>query len=102
MSYNSRTIQVSPAFPRAHHKFVVFCREKHETGEGWLNYTPYEVWTGSFNFTANACKSFENVIVSSDPNIVLAFFKEYAQIAALSEPLDWEVAWTEPQCRIGS
>jgi PLD-like domain len=91
------------AFPRSHHKFVVFCKclENSSKGSG-LNYRPYSVWTGSYNFTKNAGQSFENAVVSSDANIVNAFMKEYGQIAALSEHLDWNSSWTAPEWRIGT
>lgn len=92
----------SPAFPRAHHKFVVLCRLAEGGDSYHRNYTPYEVWTGSFNFTQNAVRSFENAVVLRDPAVVRAYFQEYAQIAALSEVLDWEKEWVEPQWRIGS
>lgn len=96
-----------PAFPRSHHKFIVFCKSlenpKSEYGEViGMNYEPYAVWTGSFNFTHNATMSFENAVVLKEQEIVKAFFKEYAQIAAISEPLDWNSNWTEPEWRIGS
>ncbi len=98
----------SPAFPRAHHKFVVFCKSgiiakadrRYENED--QTFDPYEVWTGSFNFTKNATNSFENAIVSRDHNLVRAFFNEYGQIAALSERLDWNADWTTPEWRIGT
>lgn len=100
------------AFPRAHHKFVVFCKRHSETSSSsnyprenakYTNsFEPYEVWTGSFNFTKNATFSFENAVVSCDPNIVAAFTKEFGQIAALSEPLDWESIWVAPEWRVGT
>lgn len=83
----------SPAFPRMHHKFVVFCRRGLE---------PYAVWTGSFNFTKNAGSSLENALVLTDHGIVQAYFREWAQILAISEPLDWRSEWVAPQWRIGS
>lgn len=83
----------NPAFPRAHHKFVVFCRD---------GFTPYAVWTGSFNFTRNAGRSFENAVVINDPVIAQAYLKEWAQLLAISEPLDWQSEWVAPQWRIGS
>ena len=83
----------SAAFPRAHHKFVVFCRDGLE---------PYAVWTGTFNFTKNAGASLENALVLTDPNIVQAFFDEWAQLLAISEPLDWRSTWVVPEWRIGS
>jgi hypothetical protein len=98
-NYNS---EGPPSFPRAHHKFVVFCRLVEGTDSLYRNYVPYEVWTGSFNFTQNAVRSFENAVVLRDPAVVWAYFQEYAQIAALSEVLDWEKEWVEPQWRIGS
>ena len=103
-NYNS---DKSPAFPRAHHKFVVFCKAvapivHPQIDTTFYNYEPYEVWTGSFNFTKNAVRSFENVIVSTDQNIVRAFFQEAAQVQALSEPLNWESNWVAPEWRIGT
>jgi hypothetical protein len=99
----------APAFPRMHHKFVVFCRlTAPDKGNGEtkhphpLRIVPYQVWTGSFNFTYNASQSLENAMVSTDPRIVEAFYQEWGQIAALSEPLDWESSWVEPEWRIGS
>jgi hypothetical protein len=101
------------AFPRSHHKFVLFCRFLRDyaydprDGEiiidgGELFTEPYAVWTGSFNFTKTAGMSFENALVLRDPKIIQAFYQEYAQVAALSEPLDWETAWSEPEWRIGT
>jgi phosphatidylserine/phosphatidylglycerophosphate/cardiolipin synthase-like enzyme len=98
----------SAAFPRAHHKFVVFCRllsvasQTEEDEAQTPSFEPYEAWTGSFNFTKNATYSFENAVVSRDKNFVRAFFEEACQIAALSERLDWETEWTAPEWRIGS
>lgn len=51
---------------------------------------PYAVWTGSYNFTWNAEHSFENAVMIRDKKIAEAFANEYAQILALSEPLDWD------------
>lgn len=87
--------------PRSHHKFVLFC-DLMETIHGDVYCAPYEVWTGSFNFTQNATLSFENAIVLRDINIVRAFYREYAQVAALSEPLDWQSRWAAPEWRIGT
>lgn len=98
-NYNSLRV---PAFPRMHHKFIVLCHEAETEPRGYMNYEPYEVWTGSFNFTKNASDSFENAIVLKDACLVQAFFSEFAQIAALSEPLNWESEWVEPQWRWGS
>ena len=97
-NHNSQRV---PAFPRMHHKFIVLCKEIGGE-DGYRNYEPYEVWTGSFNFTKNAGFSFENAVVLRDADIVKAFFREYAQIAALSEPLNWEAEWVAPEWRVGS
>ena len=90
-----------PAFPRMHHKFIVFCQNVQSI-TGHPNYEPYEVWTGSFNFTKNGAFSLENAVVLRHKTLAKAFFSEYAQIAALSEPLNWDSEWMEPQWRVGS
>lgn len=90
------------AFPRMHHKFIVLCREIAVKDDEYKNYAPYEVWTGSFNFTKNAGSSFENAVVLRNATLAKAFLGEYAQVAALSEQLDWESEWIEPQWRPGS
>jgi len=93
-----------PAFPRAHHKFIVFCKQTKiaEHSHADLNFEPYEVWSGSFNFTFNAVNSLENVIISKDKNIVNAYFQEAAQIISISEKLDWTTNWIAPEWRIGT
>lgn len=93
-----------PAFPRMHNKFLVFCK-RQARGEGFDAHeapVPYAVWTGSFNLTANATQSLENALYITEPTIVNAYFKEFGQIMALSEPLDWTEDWTAPEWRIGS
>ena len=85
-----------PAFPRMHNKFLIFCKEK----SGII--CPYAVWTGSFNLTMNAGNSLENGLYITKKEIVYKYYKEYAQICAISEKLDWESDWCEPQWRIGS
>lgn len=83
----------NPAFPRMHNKFLVFFNKE---------LLPQGVWTGSFNLTFNATMSFENAVFLTDPIIVEAYFKEWGQLVALSEPLDWESEWCAPEWRIGS
>jgi hypothetical protein len=92
----------APAAPRAHHKFVVFCRYENVHDDPYGSVVPYAVWTGSFNFTKNACASFENAVVIREPAIVRAFFDEYQQVCTLSEKLDWSIAWVAPQWRVGT
>lgn len=91
----------SSAAPRMHHKFAVFCKA-HPTDPGRTWMLPYEVWTGSFNWSHNATKSFENAVVLQNPKVTKAYYLEFQQILALSEPLDWEHDWVAPQWRIGS
>lgn len=96
-----------PAFPRMHHKFVVFgkCVINAEYEEGWYGryrFAPYAVWTGSFNFTENAIRSLENALFVTDANIVQAYYAEWERVVSLSEPLDWESDWVAPEWRIGT
>lgn len=93
-----------PSSPRMHNKFLLFARLLFEDN---LEFTrtivePYAVWTGSFNFSKNAGRSLENALYVTDPKIVDAYYREYQQILAISEPLDWESEWCTPQWRIGS
>lgn len=100
----------SPAFPRMHHKFLLFCKNIEKTivdefdkkAYSFPTIEPYGVWTGSFNLTENATKSLENVIYTEHPDIVSAYFTEYAHIFALSEPLNWDTEWAAPEYRIGT
>lgn len=93
-----------PAFPRAHHKFLVFCnivKTKKRT-----SYVPVALWTGSFNLTKNATNSFENVLFFTDESgnneIINAFLNEHHQIFALSETLKWSNVWAAPEFRLGT
>jgi hypothetical protein len=63
---------------------------------------PYGVWTGSFNFTKSSVASFENAVYIEDSKIAYAYAHEFAQIFALSEPLDWTTSWSAPEYRIGT
>lgn len=97
-----------PANPRMHNKFMVF--GKVEQNEKWLwrddvaksVFFPYAVWTGSFNPTINGGRSLENAIYIYDDMIAKRYLKEWGQILALSEPLDWESEWACPTLRIGT
>jgi hypothetical protein len=94
-----------PAFPRMHNKFLVFCQPEFFKTNGertTFDPRPYAAWTGSFNLTQNACRSLENALYVTDPNIVAAYYREWAQIEAISEPLDWETDWVQPEWRIGT
>lgn len=94
-----------------HNKFLVFCDSSiiideknivyYEHPVYW-NYQPKVVWTGSFNFTQRAIQSLENAVILHDEEIAEAYFSEWAQIMALSEPLDWTSEYVEPEWRIGT
>jgi hypothetical protein len=98
----NHNFEKKPAFPRAHHKFLVFCQFSEEV----KGYIPVALWTGSFNFTKNATNSFENVLYFTDASggnvIIDAFLNEHHQLFALSEPLNWDEVWTTPEFRIGT
>lgn len=102
------------AFPRAHHKFLVFLEKTkshpdyyYDGNDGYEDNSPESfrataVWTGSFNFTKNAGQSLENAVYIESHEIADAYYREWAQVMALSEPLDWESDWVAPEWRIGS
>lgn len=104
----------NPSMPRCHHKFLVFCRtaisqthaNQPDCDIEYIDYTPEAIWTGSFNFSHNAVNSLENVIYLSDKSgtnpIIEEYLKEHHFALGLSEPLNWETAWVEPEYRIGS
>ena len=122
----------NPAHPKMHNKFLVFCKERMverqlnpTTGEfEWTDKSipygewtsemdtdntewfyeihPYAVWTGSFNFTQVATHSFENAVYIENDEIATAYMMEFGHIYALSEPLNWQSEWMEPQFRIGT
>ena len=101
--YGNHNRDKKPAFPRMHNKFLVFAKvTSGETEHEPKIIEPYAVWTGSFNFTKNATNSLENALYITEQLIVNAFFNEYGQIAAMSEPLDWISDWAEPEWRIGT
>ena len=93
--------------PKMHHKFVVFCRidssppKTYEEIDAFVS-VPYAVWTGSFNFTKNGSLSLENAVYIEEPEIARAYYDEWAQVAALSESLDWDSEYVDPEWRIGS
>lgn len=96
-----------PACPRMHHKFMVFCHMGHLEYDGprdryddpILPITPYAVWTGSYNFTQNGSRSMENALLIKDERIVQAYYYEWGQIEAISEPLDWACSDLDPEWR---
>lgn len=107
-----------PAYPRAHHKFLVFGtidtdRYPNEVGDFeevplWAGTPCFSVrdgavWTGSFNFTFNGTQSLENaVMIKKSTRLPGAYLREFSQVAARSEPLDWTEDWCAPEWRIGT
>ncbi|MDW6016791.1 phospholipase D-like domain-containing protein [Vibrio plantisponsor] len=99
----NHNLDKAPAFPRMHNKFLVFAKvEPNPMQNGFELIVPYGVWTGSFNLTKNATLSLENALYITDPLVVNAYFKEFGQIAAMSEELDWRSDWAAPEWRIGT
>jgi phosphatidylserine/phosphatidylglycerophosphate/cardiolipin synthase-like enzyme len=91
----------APAAPRMHHKFLVLCclkESKVMSGDKihvLKEIEPYAVWTGSFNLTFNAVNSLENAVLLTDPDIAKAYYREWQEVAFISEPLDWEQDWVQ-------
>jgi hypothetical protein len=83
--------------PRMHNKFLVFCKYDNVVGVD-----PYAAWTGSYNISATAERSFEKALLIRDPSLVNAYFLEYVQIACLSEPLNWKSVTVKPEWWRGS
>ena len=71
--------------PKMHHKFLVFCDSDPD-----VDLIPRAVWTGSYNVSQNAERSRENALVIHSETIAHAYLAEWAQLWALSEPLDWK------------
>lgn len=101
--YGKRTTR-----PKMHNKFLIFARYiepdyyTQPDSEQPYEIKPYAVWSGSFNVTWCATHSFENALYIANYRVANAYFEEYAQILALSEPLDWQSEWVAPEWRIGS
>lgn len=94
----------NPSFPRMHNKFLIFANTILSDTACPLDirFEPYAVWTGSFNLSYCASMSFENAIFIRNKDIATAYFGEFCQILAMSEPLDWKSDWIQPEWRIGS
>ena len=60
------------------------------------------VWTGSANLSRLAPRSRENCLVIRKPLIAFAYLHEWAQIMALSDPLDWDSDRVDPQWHEGT
>ncbi|KAM9950303.1 hypothetical protein ACTFIT_011553 [Dictyostelium discoideum] len=77
-------IQTNPSeyISRMHNKFIVF--GSFENGK----IEPKTVWTGSFNISIAAGKSFENVIILNSTEAASQYLKQFCLIFFLSEPLE--------------
>ena len=89
--------------PRMHNKFLVFGEQKYSTPQDPYGvFYPHSVWTGSFNLTKMASNSFENVLYIEDEVVANMYYRQYCEIASLSEPLDWTSEYIQPEWRVGS
>ena len=106
--------------PIMHHKFLVFgnMRVECKKAQNVLRdldpfespyveveeriFEPQAVWTGSYNPTRNANRSFENALLIEDSGLASIYYKEWVQIMSLSEPLNWESEWVAPEWKIGT
>ena len=77
--------------PRMHHKFALFGRTKTLRQEAYVNTSSAWssehwdlMWTGSYNFTANATRSLENGIFISDQSVIDCYFTEWRQVLLTS------------------
>lgn len=99
------------AWPRMHNKFLVFCdyAESSQPDGWWPPHIPQprhvvakKVWTGSYNISDNASRSWENAVLIDAPVIADVYAREFAQIFSFSERLDWTSKWVAPEYRFGS
>jgi hypothetical protein len=91
--------EVSAAEPEAAHDWSAYTLWEWEARAVIV---PSAVWTGSFNCTITATWSLDNALYLTIPAVVEAYYREWAQIAARSEPLDWQSEWAAPEWRIGT
>ena len=89
--------------PRMHNKFLVFARCSRKFLDGSKTaWKPYLVWTGSANLTAATDDSWENSLLIENREIAQAYLNEWIQLFALSEPLDWDSQYVNPEWRVGT
>lgn len=60
------------------------------------------VWTGSFNISQNGTRSLENVIIIRDRGVADSYLAEWKIIQGISEPLNWDSEYVDPEWRIGT
>ncbi len=97
--------------PLMHHKFLVFAKLTFLTEPGHEgeedpplvpHWDPRIVWTGSANLTRLTPRSRENCLIIRDSKVASAYFREWVDLAAISEQLDWESEWVEPEWKLES
>lgn len=81
---------------RCHHKFAVFGSVHNE------QIRPESVWSGSYNWTRGGERNLENAMHVRDAVIAEQYLREWSAVAAISEPLDWNARYVNPEWRIGS
>lgn len=64
--------------PRMHHKFALFANETKPEDDCPGSFDL--LWTGSYNFTANATKSLENGLFLKSPDVIEAYKTEWRQV----------------------
>jgi hypothetical protein len=62
--------------PRMHHKFVLFGNDMDTLDGNRFDL----LWTGSYNFTANATKSLENRLFVKCPEVINSYYVEWRQV----------------------
>jgi phosphatidylserine/phosphatidylglycerophosphate/cardiolipin synthase-like enzyme len=89
--------------PRLHHKFLCFFNRSDIMYDSEYCFRcNFKVWTGSFNMTNNATHSLENGVLIHSEEITKAYLREWARCFRLSESLDWNSEWVEPDFRLGT
>lgn len=108
---NNRDGEGQDRHPLMHNKFFIFVSAitqpaADREGEEFPALDPHwrveAVWTGSYNPTRLSPRSRENAVIIRDPFIGDAYLREWAGIMALSEPLDWDAEWIDPEWRHGT
>lgn len=97
--------------PLMHHKYLIFAdlslepepaHEGDEVLRGTIRWDPRFVWTGSCNLSNMARRSRENSVIIRKPAIAQAYLKDWAELMSVSEPLDWDADWVDPQWHEGT
>lgn len=78
-----------------HNKFLVFGnlvdRDRADVFE------PTTVWTGSLNLSTSSENNFENSVIIRSQTIAQQYVREWGQVYAISESLDWDSEWSDPE-----